>query len=1191
MPTYRVLAGRAHFSVATLSEAAAGRRLPTLAVTLAYVRACDGDAEEWEQRWRSLAAELAEAEAPARSADGQGRPQGDDGPPYCGLAAFQTADAHRFFGRARLVGELENRLAQRRFLAVFGASGAGKSSLLRAGLIPAWLQRRDDAAVLLFTPGPHPLRECAARLAGLVPAAPGSVHTDLPAQPGGLHRLIGLALTTRPADAELLLVVDQFEEVFTLCTDPVERAQFLSALVTAARAHNSRCRIVLGIRADFYQHCTAHPDLLEALNDSQVAVGPMSTGELRQAITEPAIRSGHAVEGALLATLVAEANGRVGVLPLLSHALLETWRRRRGNTLTLNGFQAAGGIDGALANTAERVYHELDERQQLVAKDLLLRLTALGEGTEDTKRCVNDDELDRCDPDTGLVLDRLTRARLLTVGRDGVEVTHESLIRCWPRLHDWLTEDREGLRIHRRLTEAARQWKALDGDAGALYRGTRLSVAAGWVAAGDRRLTAHEAEFLRASLAADAAEKALRRRRNRRLQRLVALLSIVSVVATVATGIAIRARQAALAQRDIATSQRVANVAASVRLTNPALAAQLSLAAYRLAATIEARSSVLSTFASPYATQLLGGDEVNAVGFSPDGSTLATGGRDRVVRLWDTSDPRHPRPSGTLIGHDSAVEAVVFGPGTVAAVGQDGTTRSWEPSGAESGRRPAEPGGPPRVVGAHRLATTGTDGLTRVKDLADPRWTVPPLRFAEAASQANGIALSPDGRVLATAHDDHQARLWEVAADGGLREFAVLSGHTDGVRGVAFSADGLTLASGGADATVRLWSLHDLREPRELAVLSGHTAAVNSVAFHPRTGALASASADHTVRLWHLPGPRLAGHDSSVYTVDFGPVPGMIATGGYDRTVRLWNVADPLRPAPIATLEGHTGPVNSVAYSHDGKILASGSNDRTVRLWSARGEPGATIAHPDSVEAIGFSPTENILASASHDGTIRLWRVAGQHSAVPLAELRGHAGSVGALAFRPDGQALASGGADRTVRLWDLADPGKPRSAGIRTGHGNTVKTVAYHPRHGLLASGDEDGTTRLWDLSPAADAGAIATLTGHTDGVKAARFSLDGRILATASSDKSIRLWGITEPRHPSEHAILTGHTKPVDALDFGPDGHTLASGGEDRLALLWETDVERMTTRICATTGEPMPPSSWHKHLAGVPYRPPCA
>lgn len=348
-PSYRTLAETTDYSVTTLSEAAGGRYLPTLAVTLAYVRACSGDVGEWEKTWHGVASELAAAAAPESPAEPDG-----EASPYIGLATFEASDAHRFFGREKVVADLADRVGGQRFVAVFGASGAGKSSILRAGLVAAWTARGKPATLL--TPGARPEQAYDAALA-----------------------------TLGTGDTDRLLVVDQFEEIFTLCQDEAERERFLARLLPDPRVETGGPRVVIGVRTDFYGHCADHAALAEALQDSQFLVGPMTPDELRAAIIQPAVQAGGNIETPLLAAVIADCAGQPGVLPLLSHALRETWQRRSGTRMTLSGYQAAGGITHAIARTAEHTYDALDARGRQLAKSLFLRLTAPGEGTGDTK--------------------------------------------------------------------------------------------------------------------------------------------------------------------------------------------------------------------------------------------------------------------------------------------------------------------------------------------------------------------------------------------------------------------------------------------------------------------------------------------------------------------------------------------------------------------------------------------------------------------------------------------------------------------------------------------------------------------------------------------------------------------------------------------------------------------------------------
>ncbi|MGW1055789.1 nSTAND1 domain-containing NTPase [Streptomyces sp. NPDC002521] len=526
-PPYRELGRRAHYSAGTLSDAASGRRLPSLQVTLAYVRACDGDTEEWERRWYALAGELADQSAPDQ------HPTDDTPPPYVGLAAFQPEDADRFFGRETLTRQLLDKVADQRFLGVFGASGVGKSSLLRAGLIAQLRRSAADQPVIVMTPGPHPIEECAVQLSGLTGQSAAALRAELRADAANLHLRVRQALADR-RDTDLVLVIDQFEEIFTVCRDAQERELFINALITATHTPTSRSRVVIGLRTDFYAHCAHYPELAGALQDGQILVGPMTTDQLRRAIAQPAVRLGYTVETSLLVALVADSAGEASVLPLLSHALLATWRRRRGNTLTLAGYQAAGGIQHALAHTAEAAYRALTGDEQALAKDLLLRLVALagdpGDG-EDTKRRISRDELP-ADPRVGNVLERFATARLITLDGDRIQITHEALIRCWSRLRDWLTTNRANLHLHRHLTEAADDWEALDRDPGELYRGTRLERARQLAAGNPNPLSPREQAFVNASIEAETDHHAEMRRHTRRRRLLFVMLALLMATGT-----------------------------------------------------------------------------------------------------------------------------------------------------------------------------------------------------------------------------------------------------------------------------------------------------------------------------------------------------------------------------------------------------------------------------------------------------------------------------------------------------------------------------------------------------------------------------------------------------------------------------------------------------------------------------------
>lgn len=1214
-PPYRELAVRAHYSAASLSEAASGRKLPSLALTRAYVGACDGDVAEWEARWHDLAAEP--------------DPPDDATSPYVGLAAFGVEDTDRFFGRDDLVEELLAKLREHRVLAVVGASGAGKSSLLRAGL----LARLTDRPAIVFAPGSHPLEECAIQLARWSGGSPRALRHELDAGSRGLHSVVRQLATD-----ELVIVVDQFEELFTLCHDRREREEFIDLVLTAARAENSRCRVVLGIRADFYAQVTTHAELTEAVRHGHVVVGPMTTDQLRQAITDPAGRAGYTVENVLVTRLVGDTSGQPGMLPLLSHALLETWRRRRGTILTLEGYERAGGLDRAVANTAEDLYTSLSEAQRERARQLFLRLTALGEGTEDTKRRIRRHELDLDDPDTELVLAQLTGARLLTADGNGVELSHEALIRSWPRLTGWLSQDRDGFRTHRQLTEAAQEWDALDRDPGALYRGARLVIAREWAGRDDAALSTRERRFLDASVAEDAREQAAARRRARRMKQLVALLSVLLVVAATTSVLTFRAQHAVADQRDIVLSQKVAAEAERLRTSKPALAAQLSLAAYRLAPTVEARGSLLSASTVPAATELDG--DSTTMAFTRDGRTVAMGGADKKVRLWDLSVRHRPVRLSTLPPFTEWVHSVRIA-GTTMVVGtNDGRISTWDIRDGRSPRRLADFQAAPtwRVAlsaDGRTVATADADGSVELWDLTDPRRPDRVTSFVAHQTDVDSVTFSPQGTVLATAGADGTVGLWDVAT---RQPLAVLRRHDGEVLSVAFSPDGTKLATSGADHQALVWDVRDPRVPAVLSSLPGHINYVASVAFSPDGTAVATASWDHTARLWDLadptrpvlrqvitthtnevwlalftpdgrslatasvdhtavltdiPGPVLAGNAQSLATARYRSDGKLIAVGSEDNTARLWDVADPDHPRPVAVLTGQTGAVKAAVFSPDGRTLALGSIDNTIALWdvtdpSAPERLAVLTGHTDGVRSIVFTPDGRRMISAGVGDTIvRLWDVSDPRHPRPTGTLPKQDFGTMSVALSPDGHTLAATLSD-TVTIWDISQA--PVQLARLTGHADRVDGVAFSPDGATLATASLDRTVHLWDVSDRRHPRRLAVLTGHTDAVVSVAFRPDGRMVATASFDGTLRLWDVRNRSAPAPLGTLTGHTDRVYSVAFAPDGTHVVSASEDRTARLWLVNVDRVASRICATSYPRITPAEWGEHFTGVPFHAPC-
>ncbi|MFH8336340.1 hypothetical protein [Streptomyces sp. AM6-12] len=1164
------MAQRTGQGASTLSQAAGGERLPTLPVVLAYVQACGGDPGEWEARWRQTAAEAA---AKPRTEDEDAKP------PYRGLARFEPADAGLFFGRQRLTDRLFQQACAGRFTAVFGPSGSGKSSLLRAGLLPR-LRAPGPAgpqptAVRVLTPGEHPLRTHAQRL---VPA---------------------------DGDGDTWLLVDQFEELYTLCTSPAERDQFIDRLLAATDPAN-QLRVVISVRADFLGRCAEHPQLTAALQDATVLVGPMSREELREAIVKPAQTAGLIVERALTAHILDEVEDEPGALPLMSHALLETWQRRRGRALTLEAYETVGGLHGAIARTAEDAYARLTPAQGDLARGILLRLVTPGEGTPDTRRPASRAELDFGNPtDTSIVLDCLARSRLLTLDHDTVDLVHEALLTAWPRLRHWIDEAREQLRVHRQLTEAARVWKQLGDDPGTLYRGVRLTVAA---ALPRSSLSNAEKEFLDACLAAGLAEEAAVRRRTRLRHQAVALLGLLSLLATVTALYAVHAQHTADQQRDIAQSRELAARSEAVLPRLPEAAMMLALQGFRTAPTAEARGSLLSSYAKYTANELTGHtaavqalefspdghtlvtasadhsvklwdtsthqltatltghtDAVNAVAFSPEGHTLATAGADHSVKLWDTGTQRE---TATLTGHDNTVNAVRFSPDghTLATGSSDGTVRLWNTATSRTASILDLHTGAISALAFSQdgaiLATAGTDRAVHLWSTASRHVTHTLTGFRDAV---RALAFAPSGRTVAAASDDGTARLWNVT---GPRDPAVLDRRGESVTAVTFSPDGRTLATAGFGG-VKLW---DVRTRRAIGALAGDS---DVVAFSPDGRTLATAdafaAADPVAQLWNAATRRktaVLGDTASANRVAFSPDGGTLATTFAFGTVLLWDLH---RHRQAAAWRSGQGDVWGLAFSADGRTLATGGYDHTVRLWntSRHRQTAVLTGHTTTVLSAAFSPDGRTLATGSYDGTVRLWDVAAGRT---IAVLRGHTDAVMALAFSPDGGMLATASSDRTARLWSVA---ARRTIAVLHGHTDVVMALAFSPDGGVLATASSDRTARLWSV---AGRRSIAVLQGHTDIVSGVSFTPDGRTLITSSYDHTIRMWQTDTARTA---AVLDGDSDGIRAAALSPDGRTLATIGDLGDRRVWSLDPEWTAGRICQASRT----HHWADLLADLP------
>ncbi len=1028
-------------------------------------------------------AALVEALRRVDAAGGYGWP--DDRSPFPGLRPFDVEDHRVFFGRSRELDQLTRLLrspaerAAGAVLLVVGPSGCGKSSLVRAGLLHAMAEEPGWWTLPPILPGADPVAALVRQLAAVAQRL-GLNWTVADIQhrldDDGLTRLTDELLLAARA-RRLLIVVDQFEELLTQ-TPPEQRAQFAQLLHPAL---GGPVQVVATLRPEFLNQLLVDSHLA-VLPTHTYTLRPLSRDALQAVIQGPAQLTTMTVADDLVTRLVTDTDSGEA-LPLLAFTLSQLAAGiGRGGQLSGARYDQLGGVQGALARQADAALADATAATGQSAEEViagLLRLVTVDEQGHPTRWRVDRSQLP--DPVTQ-GLDAFVTQRLLTTDTNNgsvvVGVTHEAFLSAWPPLALAIEKNKSALRARRAVEQAATEWNDHGRPTDRLWERGQLAAA---VTDTGAHLQAHDLATDRVDLSQTARtflRSSIRRDRVRR-GRAITVLSVLLVLAVAAAGIAFAQQRAAEEQRNVALSRQVAGQALDLRTTNPALAAQLGLAAYQLAPTTEARGSLLSTVANPYAIRLTGHtDAVSSVVFSPDGRTLATASYDTTARLWDISDPHQPAPLGTpLIGHNKYVSSVAFS--------RDGRT----------------------------LATASHDKTTRLWDISDPHQPTPLGTLTGHIKEVNSVAFSPDGHTLATASHDKTARLWNISDPHQPSLLGTLTGHDSNVYSVAFSPNGNTLATASHDDTVRLWD--DL--PGPIVASPGR---VSAVAFSPDDRTLATGSHDKTARLWDISNPRqpsrlgtLTGHAGYVYSVAFSPDGRILATASKDKTARLWDISNPHRPKPMVILKDHSQIVYSVAFSPDGRTLATAGDDETTRLWDISNpyQPTwlATLASQDiAISSVAFSGDGRTIATASFDHTTQLWDVRDPRQPTRLAILTGHTREVNEVTFSPDGKTLATASFDHTIQLWDVRDPRQPNLITTLRGHISRVSSVAFSGDGRTLATASHDNTAQLWDISDLRQPILLATLTGHTEEVDGVAFSSDGRTLATASFDDTARLW-----------------------------------------------------------------------------------
>jgi WD40 repeat protein/class 3 adenylate cyclase/tRNA A-37 threonylcarbamoyl transferase component Bud32 len=1137
--------------------------------------------------------------------------------PYRGLLAFEPEDRDYFFGREEVVAELVGRLAPGRLLAVVGASGSGKSSVLRAGVIAAVCAGE--------VPGIE--RACV-----LTPGSSPPLDIDDPVQ---------------------LVVVDQFEELFTLCDDSDRRQAFIDALLAADGP------VAVGVRADMYGKLAAHPALARAIAGNQLLLGAMNDEELERAVREPARLAGLRVEPGVVELAVREVAGEPGALPLLSHALRATWERRDGRTLTVEGYRDSGGVGAAVAQTADDVVGSMSAERRQLTRNVFLRLTELGEGMAETRRRVVIDELvpEGVSPEViDALLERLAEARLVTLDKGTAEVAHEVLIREWPALRGWLEEDREGFRLQRQLGDAARLWEAGGREPSDLYRGTRLAAAVEWAEVHREDLNAGERGFVDASVDEADHERRAQLRTNHRLRGLLAGTVILLAVAVIAGVVALIQRNHAQAQALTSDAERVGAQA----LTDPALdhSLLLAVAAVRLQNRSATRSDLLAVLQhNPALIRLIRPfhGEIVAVQMSPDGRLLVVADTSGGIRFIDTAGWQ-ARGAAVRLGRPVAPRAMSFSPdgrtlmvvtvqpaeSTLYAI--DVTSRRARRVQAWQGQVPAPPTGSDGVayspdgrwIAVSLITESPTDSNPSAERLvlldASSRRSRWERRYPMRPGQAEPhVAFTPTG-VLLTSAQQGDTILWNARTGGILRRFP-----TGGLP--AISVDGRRVALGvnspspaTASASV---ALLDLRSGRHRTLPSGLPSAwIRGIEFTPN-GSKVVAGAFDGVHVWDVasgtitetylgqPGPRsvvtldpsgatvMSGYqDGSVAIFDLSGArrlgrafrwntpeqscptspcialnrqSGLLATDQGDGTIALVN----LRTLRLTrTLPARDGAIASaVEFLPDGRTLVTGGVNRRVTFWNLSTDlVTRTLRLPDPVWWTAASPDGRLLAVQTQ---------AAKSSASQVEVLEIATGKVlqthivrygiGGVEFSHDGRELVALGccaSGSTVVAWD-ARSGRQlfiRAAGVHA----TAMDIAPDSR--LLGVGTEDGHVLLLDARTGRQ--SQPPIQAAAANIEQVAYSPDGRSFAAAAVDGTTSLWDLRSrkrvgnPFPPSPGAIPD--------LAFEANGRLLIVGVSN--AVEWPTDVRTWERFACDTAGRDLTRAEWHDLVPNRAYRPAC-
>ena len=1117
--------------------------------------------------------------------------------PYKGLEPFAVKDFLYFFGREAMTARLLAAVDEQPLVALIGASGSGKSSVLQAGLaarLATPLRRFEEAteskretktwSIASLLPGPTPLLALADSLANCGYSAPQhSSLLDLLR-----HNEISLAgvaaalarsdmsASSGTAVQRLLFIVDQFEEVFTLCHDVQARSSFLRFLLAAPATDDLRLvTVVLGMRADFLGQALQHREFADALQEHTLLLGPMTRSELQRAIEEPARLQGAVLEPGLVDRILDDVGSEPGRLPLLQFALALLWLHQQDGWLTHSAYDAIGGLRGALTDYADEVYLHLSLPEQQAARRVFLALVEPGFDVLDIRHRATRAEIgDTFWP----VVQRLADARLVVTNTDGegnetAELAHEALIREWQRLREWLDANREFRRWQQQMRIAVDHWRQNSEDESALLFGGRLAEAERWagerpadissglhqyIAASldlrerrrneERARQERELQQIQAAAAADRLRLEAEQASRRRLRRLTIGVAIATCLACGAALLAWRAQLRAEDNARIAHSRQVTAQAVSVMDSKPDLALLLSLEALRLDGSPESRTTLFRQLEiDPRLQRILYGvpSALRSLGIQGDDLALASNEQGGIV-AWDlaSGQQRYVVDSSQAAAHVAEVSPI--GDRFLTSNGPVATL--WDSAEFKTvsllRQHTQDIGGAAFTPDGQRLITIGKDGLVLLWDANDGKL----LRqlIGDNRRQIYG-PISNDGTVLLMGDSDageDALDIWDTTTN--RRSGMPLLGHTDSVHSFSVSPDGKMLATASFDGSARLWDTatgEPIGEP-----FIGHAGRVLFATFSPDGRTLATGATDAKVLLWDVPthtqlGGPLVGHSNWVRVAEFSDDGKALATGDDNGHVLVWDLGRK------QWLLGHTDRVRSVAVSPDQRTLVTSGFDKRLIVRDAgtlAQRQEITTPHEHAIISVAFSPDGQTFVSVDAGGSIVFWDTATWQPRNPIQQVSSETVLID-LAFSPDSATLATGAFDGIVRLWNV-HTGEQLPDPIQAYTTGWALSLAFDPTGKLLATGGGDGVIKLWDIATRKLKGS--PLTGHSNRVTDLVFSADGSVLTSASSDSTIRYWNVADgslrdvPLSSSSQPVWTVQPEPSDVE------HVTSLSGDGALA-----------------------------------------